>query len=165
MTTSRFLLSTALSLLTLTITPTLAQTTAPATAVRPDHRGEMAHRSPDEKAAAMTKRMTRELTLTPDQQTKVAALNTQLAADLGQLRAAGKAERAERTERRDKMQAIRTSYDTNLKAALTADQYARYEKERNEREEKMKAHGAARRAAKGKGGKVPPGPGPGPAQQ
>ena len=165
MTTSRLRLSTALSLLTLTTPPPLAQTTAPAAAVRPAHRGEMAHRSPDEKAAAMTKRMTRELTLTTDQQTKVAALNTQLAADLGQLRAAGKAERAERAERREKVQTIRTSHDANLKAVLTADQYARYEKERNEREEKMKAHAAARRAAKGKGGTVPPGPGPGPAQQ
>jgi periplasmic protein CpxP/Spy len=100
--------------------------------------GRRGHKAPEEKAAAMTQRMTRELTLTAEQQTKVTALNNQLVADLAALRADNPpTDKAQKADRRAKMQAIRATYDEQLKAAISADQYSLYEKKRSEQKEKM----------------------------
>ncbi|MBC7449752.1 MAG: hypothetical protein H7330_17005 [Hymenobacteraceae bacterium] len=155
MTRTHFLLSTALGWLTLTTSSAVAQ--APTTA--PKVRTEQASKSPDEKASVLTQRMTKHLTLTPDQQTRISALNTQLTTDLGAVRAARKADQAAKGERRAKAQQIRTAYEANLKALLTPDQYGRYEQQRTEQEQKKHARHAGRHAAQGpKGGRsIPPG--------
>lgn len=148
MTRTSLLLGTALSLLTLTTTlPTLAQS-APAA---PD-RMARAHKTPAEQAAAMTKRHTRQLGLSPDQQTTVAALNSQLSTDLNALLQTDKADKAARAARRAKAQEIKAAYDANMKATLSPEQYATYEKLRDEREQKARARHESRRAMRGKGG-------------
>ena len=161
MTRNQLLLSAALGLLTLTAAPALAQAPSAASASASTTAREAREpKQPAERAEALTKHMTRELALTPDQQTKLAALNTQLTSDLSQVRETGKAQRG---AHREKVQSIRTTYDANVKAALTPEQYATYEKLRAERDQKQHARHDARRAAKGV--KATPGPGPGPAQQ
>ncbi len=98
------------------------------------------HKAPEEKAAAMTQRMTRELTLTPDQQTRVGELNNKLVTDLTALRADNPtpADKAQKADRRAKMQAIRADYDAKLKSTISADQYSLYETKRAEQKGKMK---------------------------
>ena len=158
-----FLFGAALGLLTLSTTPAFAQ----ASKVRT----ERAHKSPDQRAAATTQRMTTQLTLTPDQQAKVSALNTQLASDLSALHKDSQAEKAVKRERRAKAEALRAAYATNLKATLTPEQYSRHEKQLAERDQKQHARHDARRATRGKNSKGSPSVapaqpmlGPGPAQ-
>ncbi len=145
---------------------------AQAPQARKEARTKMAHKSPDEKAAAMTQRMTKQLTLTPEQQSKVSALNRQLAADLSELKAGHEAEKADKTARaarHAKVQSLRDAYAANLKSTLTPEQYGIFERQRAEMEQKQDAHQAARRAGRGKGPKsgarptpeqpmLPPGP-------
>ena len=78
--------------------------------------------TPEERANAITKRMTRELALTADQQAKVKSLILQ-----------------RETERQEQMKARKAEMqkmDAELKTILTADQYNQFEQKKEEMKKK-----------------------------
>jgi periplasmic protein CpxP/Spy len=154
MTFNTLVCSAVFGLFTLSVVPVVAQSDA----ARPPR----AQKAPEERADDMTRRMTRDLVLTPEQQPKVAALNEKLAKDLKALRDAGKAAKG---QRRGQAEEIRTNYETSLKATLTPEQYATHEKRRAQNEQKMRERREIRRNAHRsekltpeKGQMIPPGP-------
>jgi Spy/CpxP family protein refolding chaperone len=100
---------------------------------RAGQRGEM--------AKERLTQMAEELNLTAEQKTKVEAVLKEQAETLRGLRDAAP------EERREKMQAARKEIDAKIKAILTTEQYAKWEKTR------------AQRGPGGPGGKQPGGPG------
>lgn len=99
-----------------------------------------------ERATRRTEVMTRDLSLSADQQAKVQALNNQFATQVDELRPSA-AERTARQERRQKAQQARADYDAQLKAVLTPEQYANYQAQQQKRREehkgqRMKGQGA-----------------------
>lgn len=86
---------------------------------RPGPRGEQAKERLD--------RIAEELKLTADQKTKVEAAIKEQADAVRGLRDATP------EERREKMQAVRKAFDGKMKEILTADQYAKWEKTRDQR--------------------------------
>ena len=147
--------SLALSLLTLITVPVLGQAEAAGKPAR-------TQKSPEEKAEAMTRRMTKDLTLTPEQQAKVATLNEQLLADLSTVRTNAQKEKG---ARRAHVQEVRSGYEASLKAALSAEQMAQYAHLRADRQQKRQQHPKGARGG-GRGGRGaghqqgPPAPGP-----
>ncbi len=141
------------SLLLTAALPTFAQAPTSAPKVRTEHPSQ----TPTEKAAALTRRMNQQLTLTPEQYPRISALNAQLTADLSALRGAKATDQqvaiATKKEHRAKAQQVRAAYETNLQAVLTPEQYQTYERERTEREQKHRARQAGRRATRGPGSK------------
>jgi periplasmic protein CpxP/Spy len=105
------------------LTPSLrAQDTKPArpeAGARAGQRGQMAKERLDKLAV--------ELKLTDEQKTKVEAAMKAQAEKLQGVRDAAPA------DRREKMQAARKALETELKGILTADQYAQWEKIRQQR--------------------------------
>lgn len=95
---------------------------------------ERPHRTVDERVKARTERMTRELGLSAEQVERVEVLNRQQATEAEKDRAAGdqerEARRAEMKERRDR-------YETELKAVLTPDQYAKWQAKKEEGKKKL----------------------------
>lgn len=131
--------------------------TTAAHAQEPAARPAKAPRSADERSAAMTKRMTHDLSLSPEQQAKVADLNRQYAQQLEPLRPT-EAERAARKERHAKARATRDAYEAQLHQILNPEQQAVHERLRAERKEKMKARYGAGRSQGKRGGKHQPAP-------
>ncbi len=147
--------SIALSLLTLTTVPVFGQAE---TAGKPSRM----QKAPEEKAEAMTRRMTKELTLTPEQQTKVATLNEQLLADLSTVRTNAQKEKG---ARRAHVQEVRSGYEASLKTTLSAEQMAQYTQLRadrqQKRQQKRQQHPKGPRGGRGAGHKQgPPAPAP-----
>ena len=90
-------------------------------------RGGKAKATPEERAAQKVERMKESLDLTPDQVEKIQELQTQLAKDQEETRAAAK-------ENFQDMKAKREAYDEQLKTVLTPEQYQKYrnqDKKRN----------------------------------
>ena len=91
--------------------------------------GNAPKRTPEERAAKMTERMTKELVLTPDQQTKMKALILKHEQDR-------EARMQEEKARMDKK-------DTEIKAILTPEQYLKFQQKKNEmRQNHQKKHAA-----------------------
>ncbi len=80
--------------------------------------GNAPKRSPEERAAKMTERMTKELVLTADQQTKLKALILK--------------REKEREERMKEEKARMDKMDAEIKTILTPEQYQKFEQKRNE---------------------------------
>ena len=98
-------------------------------------------KSAAERATHRTEAMTRDLNLSAEQKVKVQAINSQFATQVDELRPS-EAERAARQERRAKAQQARADYDAQLKAVLTAEQYATYQTQQQQRHDERKArHG------------------------
>lgn len=85
--------------------------------------GRGQQRTPEQRADAQTQQLTTQLRLSADQQTKVRAIFLAQAKE-----AAGG-----RSERGQKMQEKRTRNDAQLKTVLTAEQYTKYQQQRQER--------------------------------
>lgn len=81
-------------------------------------------KTPEERADNITKRLTKELALTADQQTKVKAIVLERESEMKKDREAAKANR-------DK-------HDAEMKAVLTPDQYQKFEAKKAEMEQKRK---------------------------
>lgn len=96
------------------------------------------NRTPEERAQRQTEQLTKQLSLSADQTTKVQALSLERAKKMEELRAGG-----ERPDR-EKLQALQTDFDTKLKPVLTADQWTQYEKFREEQRERMRNRGGNR---------------------
>lgn len=112
-----------LAALALTVGTAAAQS-APATAPAPMQQGRPMP-SPEQMAAHQTERLTKELSLTSDQSTKVQQIMQQRVQDMqamrGQLQAG-----TSREQMHDQMKANRAKYDDQLKAVLNPDQYTKY---------------------------------------
>ncbi len=78
----------------------------------------------------MVKKLTKELTLTADQQEKLKALFASEKEKATALKTADKA------TRKTQMEALRSENESQMKSILTADQYTKYIALRKEREEK-----------------------------
>ncbi|ALW86528.1 hypothetical protein AUC43_16420 [Hymenobacter sedentarius] len=123
-----------------------AQTTAPAATTLKAHKGK-GHATPAQKADHRAAKLAKELGLTADQEAKVeqlmlarqqetAALKTKYGAD----KKAGRAE----------MKAAHERYQAQLKAILTADQYAKFDKLKEEHHGHGKLQGGGKMKMKAK---------------
>ena len=114
--------------------------------------------SPETRAAKMTERMTKELSLNDKQAKEVEALNlefvTQMAANRFEKPAKrdsscckkqdkahkqGKKEKDEMKKMRGNMKEARDAREAKLKNILTQEQFAKYQKENEQREERMRS--------------------------
>lgn len=127
-----------LAAFTLTAGVASAQTQAATPAQGRAQRGQLANMTPEQRAEAQTKRLSASLGLNADQTEKLRTLNLTQAQKMQKLREKNAANRQEAKAARDQHQA-------QLKAILTADQYAKYDQQRterlNKRKERMKARG------------------------
>ena len=100
--------------------------------------------SPETRAAKMTERMTKELSLNDQQAKEIETVNlefvTQLSANRVQRTAKEKKEKEEIKKMRGNMKEAREARDTKLKSILTEEQYAKYQKENAQREGKMNSN-------------------------
>ncbi len=99
---------------------------------------DKAQRTPEERAKMRTERLTKELELTPEQATKVQAINVKYADKVDEAR---KEREADRAEVRKEAKTMHDAHDAEMKAVLTADQYAKW----TARKEEMKARHMERR--------------------
>lgn len=90
-------------------------------------------KTPEEKAEMLTKKMTKELELTSEQQTKVSKVNLESAKEMDALK-------KELQAIKEKKKALKEKRDTDLKSILTPEQHQKYKELQAERRENMKAH-------------------------
>jgi len=93
--------------------------------------GQKVRATPEERAAKRVEMMKQSLNLTPDQVTKLQAVQTEYAKSQDQALAA-------KSGSQQDMKAKREAYDTQLKSILTPDQYQKYQ---DMRASKMKKGG------------------------
>ena len=86
--------------------------------------GQGPRRSPDEMAAMQTKRLTQELSLTPDQAAKVQQILLTRMQDRQAMRS--QMQSGDRSQMREQMQANRAKYEEQFKSVLTPDQYTKF---------------------------------------
>lgn len=91
-------------------------------------------RSAEQRAEKITNKMKEKLNLTDEQVVKIKAINLEAAQQKDTLKAEAKA------ERKEKVKAIETDRDTKIKAVLTEEQKAEYEKMKEKGKEKIKKH-------------------------
>ena len=87
--------------------------------------------TPQERAENLTKRMNEVLTLTADQSTKIQEINTRRFTEQQAMREKMQAG-GDREAMMTQMRALSQKYDTEYKAVLTADQYTKYEANRDQ---------------------------------
>lgn len=126
-----------LAAFTLTAGAASAQTQAAKPAPGRAQRGQMANKTPEQRADARTQQLTKSLGLSADQTEKVRQLNLAQAKEMQTLRAKSAANRQEAKATRDR-------HEAQLKAILTTEQYAKYEQQRTERMDKRKDRMKAR---------------------
>jgi hypothetical protein len=100
-----------------------AQARAQRAKMSPEQRG---NKSPEQRAEARTAQLSKSLGLNADQTEKVRQLNLAQAQEMQTLRTKNAANRQEAKATRDR-------HEAQLKAILTADQYAKYDQQRTER--------------------------------
>lgn len=136
----------ALTALALTATAASAQTTtAPAAATDASHHGRYRQlskagkkaKSPAQQADRRAARMAQALSLSADQEAKVEGIFLAQNQEMKALKARY-AGNTDRQALRPEIQALRAKYDNQLQTALGADAYARYDKLRDERHDKIK---------------------------
>ena len=114
---------------------TLSAQTAPAPAGRLQQRPDL---TPEQRADAQAQRLTTQLGLTADQTPKVRALVLAQVQELQTLR--GKyAAAGSRQGMGAELKAAQDTFETQLKAVLTADQYSRYAQLREDRQDQRRA--------------------------
>jgi periplasmic protein CpxP/Spy len=86
-------------------------------------------KTPEEKAQALTQRMTSNLGLTADQTAKVQAINLDKTQKLAALKTKYAGDRKQGFQ---EGKAIRQEWDSELKAVLSADQYTKYQQNKEE---------------------------------
>ncbi|GAA3955716.1 hypothetical protein [Hymenobacter algoricola] len=100
-------------------------------------RTDLADRTPEQQADMQAKRLTKALHLSADQSDKVRQISLARATELQNLR--GKyASNGSRQGMGQDMNALRDKYDIELKAVLSAEQYAKYDQIRDDKVDKRK---------------------------
>ncbi len=118
-------ISTLLLLLFLIVATTFAQESAQ---TRPSRE----QRTPEERAEAMTARMTKELPLNADQSTKIRAINLEQAKKMEAIRQKNGEDRA---ASHSEFKALSGETDTKYKEVLTAEQFTKYQQQEQEKTE------------------------------
>ena len=116
-----------LAVFALTVGTAAAQTTTPdanAGGMQGRGYGRM-QGSPDEMAKRQAERLTKELSLTADQTTKVQAIVLARTQDMQAMRGQAR-DGGDRSQMREQLLAGRAKYDAQFKAVLTPDQYTKY---------------------------------------
>lgn len=108
--------------------------------------GKLGKKSPQERAEHQTERLTKELSLTPEQAAKVKAILAKRGAEMDSVRSK-KMAGAQKEEVRGDKKAAREKTDAELKAILTPEQYAKFQAMMQERKENH-AHGEGREKRK-----------------
>lgn len=93
------------------------------------------HKTPEEKAQAMTDKMKAEFNLTDDQVQKVQAANADFITKTWDLKKDGA---ANTQEAKDKIKPFKDEYHTTLRGILTPEQFTKFEAWKDEKEDKMK---------------------------
>ncbi|MBO0947044.1 hypothetical protein [Fibrella forsythiae] len=101
---------------------------------RAERRGRMAASTPEQRAERQTAQMKKQLTLTAEQETAVAAINLKYAQQAQKLMTNGDRDRETLKQARDVMQ----GKDGELKAVLSKEQYQQYETMRDEQRNRMR---------------------------
>ncbi|RYF75156.1 MAG: hypothetical protein EOO39_07380 [Cytophagaceae bacterium] len=101
---------------------------------RAERRGRMAASTPEQRAERQTAQMKKQLTLTAEQETAVAAINLKYAQQAQKLMTTGDRDRETLKQARDVMQ----GKDGELKAVLSKEQYQQYETMRDEQRNRMR---------------------------
>ncbi len=129
----------ALCLSVFTFAGAAAQTASPDPSTRPrrEHRAAL---TPEQRAERQTQRMTKHLSLTPDQQKAVAAINLKYARQVQTLRTEGQPS----PDRRKQFGALRRSKEGELKQVFNAEQYKQFVALREAQREKRQ-HARGRR--------------------
>jgi len=99
-------------------------------------------KTPQERAAAQTERMVKELELSPDQATKLGALNLKYAEQAEVMR---QQEVADRGAKKAKGKEMRDARDADMKGLLSSEQYAKWQTQRDAAKEKHKEKRKAER--------------------
>ncbi|MFZ1688712.1 MAG: hypothetical protein WAU70_14885 [Flavobacteriales bacterium] len=97
-----------------------------------------------ERTMMRTEEMTKELGLNDEQAAKLKAMNDRFAEEMRSMQPT----EAERQAKREKMKDLQTRRDTELKALLTEDQYARLMELRQQRRDAHEADGERRHRSK-----------------
>lgn len=104
-----------------------------------DGRNGRERRSPEERAALRTEKMSKELGLSKSQAKKLHALNLKQAKEREEMRAQyknankrGKSQQREMQASREEMKASREKWNAELKEILTKKQYAKYQEQHQE---------------------------------
>jgi len=105
--------------------------------VRPPRAGQAANRTPEQQADRLAQRLTKALNLTSEQATQVRQIGLDRATE-GQALRGKYAAAGSRQGLGQDMQALRDKYDAQLKAVLSADQYAKYDQLRDDQLDKRK---------------------------
>ena len=98
-------------------------------------------KSPEQRSEMFVKRMTKELTLNPEQLERVKSLNLDRFKNIDEAKAAGSNDKRGLAL---KVKAINETFDTNLKGVLTPEQFTKYLTMKAE----MKEKGMSRREAR-----------------
>ena len=93
-------------------------------------KGQKTKETSEERASKRVEMMKKTLDLTPDQVTKLQAIQTQFAKD-----------REQAKENRQDMKAKREAYDAQVKSILTPEQYQKYQDQRKDRKKNGGKHG------------------------
>ncbi|RAK66066.1 hypothetical protein [Hymenobacter edaphi] len=145
-----------LTVATLSFASAQAQTTPPANGGGYQGQGRgmgREQRTPEQRADMQTQRLTKQLSLTTEQQPKVRAIFLAQTSEVDAARAQMTPGSLDRDAMRQKMQEGRARYDEQLKAVLTPEQFTTYQTQREDRMERTGELKDARKEGK-KEGKV-----------
>jgi len=97
--------------------------------------------NPEEMVKRQTEQMVKDLGLNDTQKTKVEAINKKYSTKMGEIfQSAG----GDREKAREKMKAMRTEKNVELKGVLTAEQYTKFEELEKKRMEERRQNGQAK---------------------
>lgn len=134
-----------LSAVLLSAGPTFAQTTTPPATGPASYQQERSNLTPEQRADRQAQYLARQLSLTPEQMPTVRALVLSQAQKLETLRSSY-ATTGSRQGLGPELKAAQTSFETQLKQLLTAEQYARYSELRADRLDKRRESRAGRQS-------------------
>ncbi|WP_400191731.1 hypothetical protein [Hymenobacter sp. B81] len=118
-----------------TASPTPAPAAAKASG-RPAKGSGRAERSPEQRADLQTQRLSKQLALSPDQQARVRPIFLAQATEMEALRGQRPSAPGDRQALGQKMKAIQTRTDEQLKSVLSAGQYTQYRQQLDRRHDK-----------------------------
>lgn len=132
----------------ITVLATGAISATPATALMQQGPGQgqgqrQGQGTPEERAARMTEMMTKQLSLSADQSSKIKPILQARATEQGQMRQ--KFQGGDRKTAMEEFKKLNEKYNAQIKAVLTAEQYTKYEASQAQR-------GGGQRQGQGQGG-------------
>ncbi len=104
-------------------------------------------KTPEEKAEAVTSRLTKRLSLTTEQAAKVKTIQLERFQKIEALKAQYK-ETDDKVAARSEAKTLTGEADQKMKEALTAEQYTRYEQQRQEQFQKHRERAKSRRSGR-----------------